>query len=252
MKIASNVSMVSRVIQAMHTNTISIGDALIALRQIAPASIDAIVTDPPYCSGGYTEAAKQSCQGMISSEGRAKYGWFANDNMTTGGLVWLLRECMIEAERVLVDGGSALVFADWRMVPILTPALESSGLQYRNLITWDKGSTGMGNGFRPQAEMIIHLVKGRPKFFNRSTGNVLRCKRVNHTRRQHQTQKPVELLESLIRVVTPESGTVLDMFAGSGSTCVAARNLGRHYIAIERDAHNVAIARTRLNEPISA
>lgn len=227
--------------------SVLLGDALLRLRELPDQSADAIITDPPYCSGGFSEAAKRQAKGQgLRSEVIRDIGWFANDNMTTGGLVWLLRACMIECERILRDGGSALVFTDWRMLPHLAPALESSGLRYQNEITWDKGSMGLGTGFRPQAEKIMHFVKGSGKFYDLSTGNVIRCPRVHHTEREHQTQKPVALLEQLVRVVTPEGGTVVDMFTGSGSTGVACRNLGRKFIGIERSPHYVETATSRI------
>ncbi|HRQ87826.1 MAG TPA: site-specific DNA-methyltransferase [Bacteroidia bacterium] len=225
------------------------GDALNRLRDLDASSVHAVITDPPYCSGGFSETGKRQAKGQgLRSETIRSEGWFINDNMTTGGLVWLLRECMIEVERILVDGGSALVFTDWRMVPHLAPALESSGLRFQNKITWDKGSPGLGHGFRPRSEEILHFVKGSPSFFDKATGNVIRCPRVRHTARLHQTEKPVPLLETLIRVVAPVAGIVLDMFAGSGSTGIACINTGRKFIGIERSPDFVSIARQRAAE----
>ena len=62
----------------------------------------------------------------------------------------------------------------------------------------------------------------------------------------HPTVKPIALMEHLITLVTPKNGTVLDPFAGSGSTLIAAKKLGHPYIGIERDADYVKIAKARL------
>jgi DNA modification methylase len=83
-------------------------------------------------------------------------------------------------------------------------------------------------------------------YHDRSTGNVIRCARQNHHDREHQTQKPVELMRRLVRVVAPLGGTVLDPFAGSGSTGVACIEEGRSFIGIEREAAYVDIARRRI------
>lgn len=62
-------------------------DCLDYLPSIPADSIDALVTDPPYCSGGFTEAAKRASVRM----GHTQQDWFAGDNMGASGLAWLLR-----------------------------------------------------------------------------------------------------------------------------------------------------------------
>lgn len=62
----------------------------------------------------------------------------------------------------------------------------------------------------------------------------------------HPTQKPVQLMQALIALTTKPSQIVLDPFAGSGSTVVAARNLGRHFVAYEINEEYAAISRKRL------
>lgn len=64
---------------------------------------------------------------------------------------------------------------------------------------------------------------------------------------KHVAQKPLELMELLISLVTMEGQTVMDPFMGSGTTCVAAQKLNRHYIGIDIDPKNVHIAKERLN-----
>lgn len=62
----------------------------------------------------------------------------------------------------------------------------------------------------------------------------------------HPTVKPIKLMEYLIKLVTPPGGLVLDIFAGSGSTCIAAQNLGFNFLGFELETEYVEIARTRL------
>lgn len=225
-------------------------DALRGIKTLKSASIDAVISDPPYCSGASTEAGKQQAagQGLRSENLRTNITWFANDNMTTAGLVWLLRELAIESKRVLKKGGHMLIFTDWRMVPHLAPALESSGLRYRNQICWDKGAMGLGTGFRPAHEFILHFSNGAGVYHDKSIGNVIRCQRVHHTERSHPTQKPVSLLETLVRVTTPVGGTVLDAFCGSGSTGIACLNLRRRFVGIDSGGVYVQEATRRILE----
>lgn len=64
----------------------------------------------------------------------------------------------------------------------------------------------------------------------------------------HVNQKPVKLMEFLISLVTKENAIILDPFSGSGTTCIAAKNINRHYLGIEIDPHNVEISNKRLLE----
>lgn len=233
----------------MSTCEVVQGDALEVLRGLADRSVSAIVTDPPYCSGGSTEATRRQAKGQGIASERIAAGevqWFAGDNMTTPGLVWLLRAMAFEAERLLVPGGSMLVFCDWRMWANLAPALESGGLRLQNMIVWDKGGAGMGTGFKPTHELVINLTNGPGKFHNLCGSNVLRFGRVRGADKDHPTQKPVDLMQSLVRVAAPLGGLVVDPFCGSGTTGVACRREGRAFLGVERDPAHVATARRRL------
>jgi DNA modification methylase len=220
------------------------GDALRLLRLLPDASIDCILTDPPYCAGGMTERTRSQAkfQGLRQQTMQAgRHLWFEGDAMTTGGLCWLLREVGVEAVRVLKPTGHLLVFADWRMVPMLAPAIESAGLRYMSHIFWDKGSMGLGGGgFRPQHESVMHFAGSSPAFHANNVSNVIRCPRVPSGQRENPTQKPLKLLRDLIRMTTPLGGIVCDVFAGSGATGVAAQAEGRRAVLGERDAGQVA------------
>lgn len=219
------------------------GDALDLVRALPDASVDAIITDPPYCSGAVGEAQRQRADGQgLRSETRRRLGWFVGDDMGTAGLVWLLRALAFEAARVLKPGGSLLVFCDWRMVPNLAPALESGGLRWVNLIAWDKGAMGLGAGFRAQHELALHYTRGVGAFHDATHGNVLRVPRVHTSERVHQTEKPVGLIRQMVPVVAPPQGIVVDPFCGSGAFGEAALLEGRRYIGCDRDADNVATA----------
>lgn len=213
------------------------GDALAVLQNLTPGQ-DAILTDPPYCSGGYMEAQKGAAkvQGLRSQTQKTEsFKWFAGDNLTTVGLTWLLRGTLIEARRLLHPNRSAFVFCDWRMIPALVPALESSGLRWRNLLVWDKVSAGLGCGFKPVHEMVAEFTNGATEYARRDGKNVLRHKRTTSAKRKHGAQKPTNLLREIIRTATRPGETVLDPFAGAGSTLVAAKQEGRRAIGVEID-----------------
>lgn len=214
---------------------------------------DAIVTDPPYCSGGFTESGKTSAthQGLRSETIReGKMRWFGGDNMTTAGLCELLRSMCVRAP--LHDGGSILSFCDWRMITSLSPAMESAGWRLRNILAWDKGNFGAGIGFRPRHEIVLHLTRRKPVFHSNSVANVLQHSRVSTKERVHPTEKPVALMADLISVVSPEGGTVLDPFMGAGSTGLACVKTGRGFTGIEQDPDFFDEACRRIEEAVNA
>lgn len=228
---------------------VRLGDCLAHMATLPDASIDAVVMDPPYCSGAKTEAERSASTSQgVRSNRREDVAWFTGDNMGTSGIAFLLRAVAFESVRVMRPTGSLLCFMDWRQVPNLVPAIESAGLRYQNLIVWDKGSAAMGNGFRATHELCAHFTNGEFRAYNATPGNVLRHARVPSDDRGHFAQKPVALLRDMISVVCPPGGTVLDPFAGSGSTLVAAASLGMSAIGFERDRGYVEIARRRVAE----
>jgi DNA modification methylase len=232
--------------------TIYHGEALDILDGIATASVDLILTDPPYSSGGSLEAQKNTkAQGLRSATVQhADFEWFAADNMTTGGLIWLLRAALIRGRRILRPNRAALVFTDWRMVPHVAPALESSGLRYRNMIVWDKRSAGLGTGFKPAHEIVLEYANGATEYQALDGQNVIRLARVHASEREHNAQKPVALLNELIRVCAPISGLVVDPFMGSGSTMVAAKSTSRRAIGIEIEERYCEIAANRCRQEV--
>ena len=147
--------------------------------------------------------------------------WFGSDNLSVHGFNHLMRECAREWYRVCKTGAHIFVFIDWRMMPHLSAAIESADLVYRGVLVWDKTYFGMGSHFRNQHEFILHFSKDKPrKPERRDVPNVLQCKPIRGG--DHPTEKPVELLERLLSVVTLPGDTVLDCFNGSGATGVAA------------------------------
>lgn len=235
--------------------TIYHGDSLEVMKGLAPGSANAVITDPPYCSGAATEAGRGGAthQGLRSETMRSgRFDWFDADNMTTSGLTWLLRSVAVESGRLMARDGSLLAFCDWRMAFAVGPAMESAGFRLRNLLVWDKGSFGCGTGFRPRHEMVLHLTRRKPAFHAANVGNVISAKRVTSKNRDHPTEKPVDLIADLIRVVCPPSGLVLDPFAGSGTTLVAALSLGRKAIGIEASEAYCEIAAKRIDAALDA
>lgn len=222
------------------------GDVLDVLAETEP-TIDSVVTDPPYASGTRLEAHK-SASGAMLRAGRFADRPIELDQMTTTGFVWLIRAVAARCRHLLPDGGSFLSFIDWRQWPNLAGALETCNLRVQGMVVWDKGSMGLGNGFRSQHELVCHASKGVPTIHDKGCGNVLAAGRVEPV--DHPSPKPVGLLARMIEVVTPPGGVVLDPFMGSGSTLRAALDCGRRAIGIEVEERYCEIAAKRLGQEV--
>ncbi len=225
------------------------GDALGVLQSLQSVRAQALICDPPYCSGGFTEAAKRSAKGQgLRSETLREAGWFGGDNMTSAGLQWLLRAVAVAFKgHAAGTSATASFFADWRMVPLLATAIEAAGLRFQAMPVWDKQAVGLGTGFRAQHECILHFSIETPAYFSARFGNVLRAPRMPADR-DHPTEKPVSLMSMLIEVQSERGGMVLDPFMGSGSTGVAALGLGRSFVGIEHDSVHFDTACRRIED----
>ncbi len=221
------------------------GDCLDVLETLDAAS--AFVMDPPYASGSRTEASKPSSGAMLRA-GRFAGRPIELDQMTTTGFTWLMRHVGMEARRLLPEGGSVLSFIDWRQWPNLVGAFETCNLRVQGMVVWDKGSMGLGNGFRAQHELVCHASKGVPTIVDKGMGNVFRHARVEPI--DHPSPKPVALLSKLIQVVSAPGDVVVDPFAGSGSTLRAAKDLGRKAIGVELDERYCEIAAKRMGQQV--
>jgi len=219
------------------------GDCLELMASLPACSVDVVLTDPPFSSGTRREAAKGVRKSM--TRGVSDNEWFGSDSLTTNGFLFLMRSCALQWNRVLAPGGHVLCFIDWRMEATLADAIESADLRRSGLIVWDKTYFGMGSCFRNQHELILHFTKGIGREpLRRDVGNVIRAKPVRNG--DHPTEKPDDLLGTLIEVTCPVGGTVLDPFFGSGSTGVAATTRGRRFIGVERQAEYLSVAKQRL------
>ena len=113
---------------------------------------------------------------------------------------------------------------------------ESSTFSVKSMIVWDKGTPGMGRGWRAQHEIVMWGCNITPPYNRKygGNGNVIQTKRTGNN--LHTTEKPVELLEKLINN-TPFVKTIADPFIGSGSTLIACEKTNRKCYGMELDPH---------------
>ena len=188
-------------------------------RLYADDVVDFILTDPPYCSGGFQEAGRSvgSTQGVIGKK-------IARDNLTTEGLANLIEASIGR----LPCEGACYVFCDWRQIFAIRKAVEPLGYQYKSLLVWDKGSPGTGGPWRHGYEMVYFGTKRKEPPTGKS-GDVIRCSRSGN--KNHTTEKPVQLIATIID--NTEGQAIADPFLGSGTTLIAAEQLGRKCYGME-------------------
>lgn len=178
-----------------------------------------LLTDPPYCSGGSKESQKST--GSIGTERKnGKAPKIANDILSTRGYQNLIRGALTDIPCLY-----AYIFTDWRMWVYLFDLVEAAGFGVKSEIVWDKGTPGMGVGWRSQHELILFGAKAATHFDgHKGYGNVLSISRSGNE--LHPTQKPVELLEKLVDNTDFATG-VYDPFGGSGTTLAACEAYGQ-------------------------
>ncbi len=224
------------------------GDALAVLQSLPPLCMDAVITDPPYSSGGLMLSARQADPAVkYQNNGTVKtYPPMLGDNRDQRSFIMWATLWLAECWRVARDGSPLLMFSDWRQLPAMTDAVQAAGWTWRGVVVWHKRTGRPLRGeFRREAEFVIFASKGRLCY------RVPRClpglysHTVDHRKKNHLTSKPVELLRELMEVV-PEGGTVLDPFIGGGSTAEAARDTGRTCIGVELSPEYARIAAERI------
>lgn len=203
--------------------------------------VDAIITDPPY---------KISRDNNFKTMNRAgiDFGEWDKDF----DLVDWIKYC----EPVLKKGGNIVIFNGWKNMSYIVDELEKNNFEVKDLIRWEKTNPMPRNRdrrFITDYEVAVWAVKKGGKWtFNRLSETYERPEIVCGVTSKkekidggHPTQKPVEVMEWLIKRLSNENDIILDPFMGSGSTGVACKNTNRRFIGIEldKDYYNMAIKR---------
>ncbi len=187
---------------------------------------DLVLTDPPYGIGYQSTLAKRGRRKRaIANDGVGEYGAF-------------LARALPTIKSVMKRGAVLYLFCGGGGTePVLARALlaVSEHFDLLNILVWDKVDPGLGWRWRRSWEAIIEAGVGKPRIWHGGTEkrNVLRYAKAIPQADDHPTPKPVPLLEALIRCSAPTRGLVLDPFAGSGPTLIAAERTGRVCLAAE-------------------
>lgn len=231
--------------------TLYTGDALTVLRELPSESVDAVIADPPYSSGGITAADRtsQTARGKyVSSGAKHTLADFEGDQRDQRSHAYWSTLWLTECLRLTKPRGLCLVFTDWRQLPVTSDALQAAGWVWRGLVVWHKPGARPHKGrFANAAEYLVWGSKGHLGAQPEAAclPGVYSIASPRGDERVHITQKPLLLLRQLIGITGP-GATILDPFMGSGTTGVAAVLEGRRFVGIEKAAEMAALARDRI------
>jgi site-specific DNA-methyltransferase (adenine-specific) len=224
------------------------GDALALLRDLPDGSVDALVTDPPYSSGGMWKRDREGAGGVSRKYTRANevhdgLADFEGDSRDQRGFLAWAAIWMGEAYRAAAEGSPCMVFTDWRQLPVMTDAVQAGGWVWRGIAVWDKlqGRPALGR-FRSQTEFVIWGSKGKMAATDVCHPGVFPIPFVRTSRRHHPTEKSLRLMRQLVQLVRP-GGVVLDPFAGAGTTGAAAILEGRRFVGFELSPRYCEVSR---------
>lgn len=242
-------------------NRIFCEDALIGLKRIPDASVDLLLADPPYGLG-------------------KDYGNDSDKQEAEEYLAWMEKWLDLALTK-LKPNASLYIFLTWRYSPEVFVMLKKR-MTMMNEIIWDRKVPSMGGSVRRYSSVhdtvgffvnakdyyfdldAIRIpydaetkkARSRKKFegakwlelgFNpKDVWSVSRLHKEHKEREEHPTQKPLVIIERMIKASCPIGGVVLDPFMGSGTTAMAAKNCGRDYVGFELNPDYCALIEQRL------
>lgn len=231
------------------------GNAINLFKSLPDESIDLIIADPPY-NLGKDYGNNHDLRGFDEYLGFSK-------------------EWLSEAHRVLKSDGTIYVFMGFRFISYLYDILDVKlKMFFNSWITWYyTQGIGKKRGFSPRHDDILMFSKGKEFKFNlddiripqkyyrsrnnmrgANPGNVWEFSHVhycNENRQAHPTQKPEGLIERMVLASSNEGDTVLDPFAGTGTTLRVCQQLNRKCIGFELNPEYISIIKERTNNPFA-
>jgi DNA modification methylase len=212
-------------------------------------SVDLVVADPPYV------ISRDSNFHTMKDRRNARTGTsFGTWDIEFDNNPWISKSFDI-----LKDGGSMIVFNDFKKVSDVVVIATKAGFEFKDVIVWEKTNPMPRNRDRryaPSLEMMMWFVKKKKArwTFNRQNSSyqspVMRyaSESGGAFRRFHPTQKPVKMIEEIIKIHSNTGELVLDPFMGSGTTAIAAINTDRQFVGFELNEEYYSILSNRISE----
>jgi site-specific DNA-methyltransferase (adenine-specific) len=219
--------------------------AELGLRFQAKRRIQAVITDPPFGVDNQSNSA-------VTAEGKSAARKIANDESPEIAMATFTR-VMGAIIPGMKDDSDIYVFTSHQVLEewltFTRDLFEPHGFRRKALLVWEKDGPGMGdlNSWGMGCEFVLYYKRGNRPSSDQRRNNVLHVPQLRPTELIHPHEKPLPLLEMLIKHSTDRGDFVVDPFGGSGSLVRAAKRCGRSAVAIEYDAHNHQTALDKLN-----
>lgn len=210
-------------------------NCLDVLPKLEDESIDLVVTDPPYLINYHTGRRK-------TPHDFAKP--ILNDTNQD-----LIKKAIKELYYILKDNSAFYIFCSPDTIEIFKKEVQKY-FKIKNIIIWVKNNHTAGDltaQYGKKYEMIIYANKGRRSINGKRITDIWEFNRVYGNKQLHQNQKPVDLLKRIIEKSSDKNDVVLDCFAGSGTTGIAAEISNRNSILIEQDPKYCKIIHSQLS-----
>jgi DNA modification methylase len=216
-----------------YKNQIVTGDARVLAEKIPDESIDLFVADPPYFIPVNT---------YVGTREGGRY------RRTLGDMSVMQTYFDVVFGELLPKikaTGTAYVFCDGQSYPLIYRSMYSF-FKYVRPLVWDKVVSYNGYTWRHQHELIAWGEGYEAERVPTGDGDILQCRGVLQADREHPAEKPVSLIMRLLDKHGAVGKIVLDPYAGSSSTAVAAKRLGAQYVMFEIDPTTAVLARERV------
>jgi site-specific DNA-methyltransferase (adenine-specific) len=214
-----------------------LGDCLYKMKDIPDSSIDLIITDPPY---------------KMTPTGNSVRPNYMPEGYIIGRELPKIKDWMKLCFDKLKPETHFYTFVNLNDLKDYLNISEEIGFKMHNILIMNKDTHMPNRWYMKYNEIILFLRKGKAKSINDKSSKDFFFVKMPTQRngKNHPTEKPLDLIEKLIFNSSNENQIVLDPFAGSGTTAIAAENLNRRWICIEKDEeyYNKAISRISEHE----
>ena len=232
-------------------NTLHCSDALTFMKSLPDASIDLVVTSPPYnlknsSGNGMKDGRGGKWKNAALIKGYQNY----DDCMPHDEYSKWQHSCLVEMLRLIPEDGAIFYNHKWRVQNGLIQDRSDivAGLPVRQIIIWKrKGGINFNRGyFLPTYEVIYLICKPKFRLAEKASAFTDVWEIGQESKNAHPAPFPEELITRIIS--STNAKIVLDPFMGSGTTAVCARKLGRSYLGCDISAEYVELANKRVND----
>lgn len=222
------------------------GDSIELSKKLKPGTIQTVLTDPPFGIDNLSNMA-------VTNQGKEYARKIANDESPEKAIE-IFTQVMETLIPSMKEESDIYVFTAYQVLKewmaFLDELLVPHGFKRKAVLVWGKDGPGMGdlNTWGMGCEFILYYKRGNRERTAPRRNNILQYSQLRPNELIHPHEKPLALLEVLLKHSTSKGDWVIDPFVGSGSLVRAARNIGVNSIGMELDEKNYLLAKRKLEE----